>query len=267
MILRRKPALKAWGKGENMRKRIIAGNWKMNMSHIEGSALASRILEGIKGKELPCEVVVIPPFTTLPAVAGVLAGANVDTGAQDLWYEDAGAFTGEISGSMISMLGCRYVLVGHSERRHILGEGSEILSLKLRAALRSDLVPIYCVGEVAEEREKGIAEDVVEKQIREVLEGLDLKEISRIVIAYEPVWAIGTGKTATPDDASGMHAFIRGMIADIFNKETADKMVILYGGSVKPVNASDLLGSSDIDGALVGGAALDAGQFLGIVFS
>ncbi|MBN2184397.1 MAG: triose-phosphate isomerase [Candidatus Krumholzibacteriota bacterium] len=250
-----------------MRKRIIAGNWKMNMDHIEGSSLASLILEGIGEKELPCEVVVIPPFTTLPAVAEVFAGSKVDTGAQDLWYEDAGAFTGEISGSMISRLGCRYVLVGHSERRHILGEGSGILALKLRAALRAGLTPIYCVGEAAEERESGNAEDVVEKQVREVLEGLGPEEISRTVVAYEPVWAIGTGKTATPEDASGMHSFIRGLIAGIFDKEAAGRILILYGGSVKPGNASELLGCGDIDGALVGGASLDAGQFLGIIFS
>ncbi|MBN2070887.1 MAG: triose-phosphate isomerase [Candidatus Krumholzibacteriota bacterium] len=249
-----------------MRKRIIAGNWKMNMDHIEGRSLASSILEGIDGRELPCQIVLIPPFTTLQAVSGVVAGSVIETGAQDLWYEDDGAFTGEISGSMISSLGCRYVLVGHSERRHILGEKPRLLSLKLMAALRAGLIPIYCVGEVEKEREDGREEEVVDKQIREVLGDLGPEDISRVIIAYEPVWAIGTGKTATPDDASRMHAFIRRVIGGIFDDETASRMMILYGGSVKSANAAALLGCDDIDGALVGGASLEVENFLGIVF-
>ncbi len=263
----REPVPKAWKKGENMRKRIIAGNWKMHMDHLEGRALASRIVGGIGKRRLPCGVVLIPPFTTLPAVSEAVSGTQVETGAQDIWYEEEGAFTGEVSGRMVSSLGCRYVLVGHSERRHIIGESAQILSLKLRAALSSGLTPVYCVGEVEGERDAGKAETVVENQIKEVLGGLGPGEISRTVIAYEPVWAIGTGKTATPDDASGMHAAIRRIVGEISDGDTAGEMTILYGGSVKPDNAADLLGCSDIDGALVGGASLDAGKFLDIVFS
>ena len=249
-----------------MRRTIVAGNWKMNMDHLEGARLADSVTAGLEGKDLPCEVVLIPPFTTLPAVAEAAGGSAVKTGAQNLWYEEKGAFTGEISASMIRALGCEYVLVGHSERRHVIGEGAEMLSKKVRAALAGGLSPVYCVGETLDEREAGNAEKVVTGQIREVLEGLSGDEMARIVIAYEPVWAIGTGKTATPEDAASMHSVIRTVLAEMFGPAAAAEAPILYGGSVKPGNAAELLAMEDIDGALVGGASLDAESFLGIVF-
>ena len=249
-----------------MRRTITAGNWKMNMDHIEGVSLAKDVAAGLEGRDPACEVVLIPPFTTLPAVVEAVEGSRIITGAQDLWYEENGAFTGEISAGMILNLGCRYVLVGHSERRHVIGEGSDILSKKLRAALSGGLSPIYCVGETLDERENGMTSTIVTEQIKRVLEGLTVDEMGRTVIAYEPVWAIGTGKTATPDDAGKMHAVIRGVLTEIFGAPVAGEIPILYGGSVKPGNAAELLAMEDIDGALVGGASLDAESFLGIVF-
>ncbi len=249
-----------------VRRTIVAGNWKMNMDHLEGAALARDIVAGLKGRNPSCEIVLIPPFTTLPSVMNAIEGSPIVAGAQDLWYEGNGAFTGEISAGMISSLGCRYVLIGHSERRHVIGEGSAILSRKLRAALAGGLLPIYSVGETLDERESGSASEVVTGQIRGVLTGLSGKDMTRTSIAYEPVWAIGTGKTATPGDAGSMHEAIRGVLSDIFGPEIAEGTPILYGGSVKPGNAAELLAMKDIDGALVGGAALDAVSFLGIVF-
>jgi len=249
-----------------VRRTIVAGNWKMNMDHVEGAALAGDIAAGLEGREPSCEIVLIPPFTTLLSVMSAIEGSGIAAGAQNLWYEEKGAFTGEISAGMIFSLGCRYVLVGHSERRHVIGEGSDILFRKLRAALSGGLSPIYCVGETLDERESGSAAEVVTEQIGEVLTGLSSEEMERTRIAYEPVWAIGTGRTATPGDAGSMHEVIRGVISKIFGAEAAEETPILYGGSVKPGNAAELLAMKDIDGALVGGASLDAGSFLGIVF-
>jgi len=248
-----------------MRRTIIAGNWKMNMDHREGAALAREIRNGIEGSAHPCDVVLLPPFTTLPAVIEALHGSCVHAGAQDLFSEDDGAFTGEISGRMLRVLGCSHVLVGHSERRHIIGEGGTILAKKLRAALRTGLVPVFCVGELLEERESGRAIDVVTNQVRECCEGLDAEAFSRVVLAYEPVWAIGTGKTATPRDASDMHAVIRMLVKELFGTAAAERTAILYGGSVKPESAPQLLADAEIDGLLVGGASLKADSFLRIV--
>jgi triosephosphate isomerase len=250
-----------------MRKRIVAGNWKMNMNHEEGAALAKALTDGIAGKAVSCEIVVFPPFTAIAAVAGALEGSAVSLGGQDLFYEDAGAFTGEISGPMLRDLGCSHVLVGHSERRHIIGEGSGILAKKVRAALRVGLTPIFCVGELLDEREEGRATEVVAAQIQEGLAALGGDDINRTVIAYEPVWAIGTGKTATPQDASEMHAVIREILKRIFSKGVAEEMPILYGGSVKPDNAARLMGAPGVDGVLVGGASLDAPSFIDIILA
>jgi triosephosphate isomerase len=250
----------------SVRRTIVAGNWKMHMDHLEGAALATEIAAGIEGRQPACEVVLIPPFTTIPAVISAIEGSPVSVGAQDLWYEENGAYTGEISAGMISALGCRHVLVGHSERRHVIGEGSELLSKKLRAALSGGLSPIYCVGETFDERESGMASKVVAEQIGEGLTGLTEQDMQNVVIAYEPVWAIGTGRTATPEDAGSMHGIIRALLGDIFGPETAGETPVLYGGSVKPGNAAELLSMEEIDGALVGGAALEAQSFLGIVF-
>jgi triosephosphate isomerase len=249
-----------------VRRTIVAGNWKMNLDHKAGAGLARAIIAGLEDREPPCEVVLIPSFTTLPSVAEEVRGSRVATGAQNLWYEEKGAFTGEISASMITALGCRYVLVGHSERRHIIGEKAPLLAKKLRAGLAGGLSPVYCVGETLDERENGLASEVVTKQVSDVLSGLAADEMARTVIAYEPVWAIGTGRTATPDDAGSMHGVIRGVLEGLFGSAAADETPILYGGSVKPANAAELLGVEDIDGALVGGASLDAESFLGIVF-
>jgi triosephosphate isomerase (TIM) len=248
-----------------LRPKIIAGNWKMNLDHIEGEALARSIRDRLSPEPPPCEVILIPPFTSIPAVSRSVEGSPIRIGAQDLWYESAGAFTGEISVSMLAALGCRYVLVGHSERRHVIGEDGALLSRKLRAALAGGLFPIYCVGELLEDREAGNAEGVVQGQLREGLGGLDPGEGNRVVIAYEPVWAIGTGRTATPEDAGAMHAVIRGLLGDLFGEPAAAEAVILYGGSVKPENAKDLLSREGIDGALVGGASLVADSFAAIV--
>lgn len=248
-----------------MPEKIIAGNWKMHMDHVEGEALAGELASRMKESRPGCKVVVMPPFTTLPAVVSAVAGSGISTGAQDLWYEDEGAFTGEVSGGMLASLGCSYVLVGHSERRHIMGEKAGILEKKLVAALRAGLKPVYCIGELLDERESGRAEEVVAGQVRDVLSNRSAEEMAGVVVAYEPVWAIGTGKTATPKDASGMHGVIREVLSGIFGPGVSKDTSILYGGSVKPENAGDLLGADDIDGALVGGASLDADSFFGII--
>ncbi|HER43670.1 MAG TPA: triose-phosphate isomerase, partial [Candidatus Eisenbacteria bacterium] len=187
--------------------------------------------------------------------------------AQDLFYEESGAFTGEISGGMLAELGVRYVLAGHSERRHVIGEGNELVARKLESALAAGLLPILCVGELLAERESGRAEETVLCQLRSALEPLSAGECSKTVVAYEPVWAIGTGKTATPEDASLMHRVIRGALKDLCGKDVSDKTAILYGGSVKPSNAAELCAVPDVDGLLVGGASLDAESFLGIVYA
>jgi triosephosphate isomerase len=248
-----------------MRRKIVAGNWKMNRDHLAGAALAREIVSGLAPTRPASEVVLIPPFTTLPAVAEAVHGSGVKTGAQDLYAEDEGAFTGEISGRFLRALGCAYVLVGHSERRHVIGEGRELLARKLRAALRNGLAPIYCVGELLEERETGRAVEVVTGQLRECCEGLAAEEFSRVVVAYEPVWAIGTGRTATVRDAADMHGVIRLLVKELFGTGAAERLPILYGGSVKPEGAAELLRDVEIDGLLVGGASLDAASFLGIV--
>ena len=250
-----------------MRKKIIAGNWKMNLDHREGAALARDIVSGLGTAKTDCEVVVFPPFTSMQAVSEALAGSRILLGGQDMWTEPSGAFTGEVSPGMLLSLGCTHVLVGHSERRHVMGEQPALLKSKLRAAISSGLIPVYCVGELLDDRGSGRQQQVVADQLESVLEGLGAEDVASVITAYEPVWAIGTGKTATPEDASEMHAFIREWIGGAFSPGLAEEIPILYGGSVKPGNAADLLSSADIDGALVGGASLDAGSFLDIVFA
>lgn len=248
-----------------MRTILVAGNWKMNMDHREGALLARDLLEGLSKRPVSCEVAVFPPFTTLPAVVEVIGGSPVRAGAQDLAAEDGGAFTGEISGPMLRALGCVYALVGHSERRHVIGEGGALIAGKLRAALRNGIHPILCVGETLEEREAGRAEAVVEGQLREALEGIDVGAMRNVALAYEPVWAIGTGRTATPGDASAMHERIRAWLDRAFGSSVASSARILYGGSVKPENAGALLAREGIDGFLVGGASLSASSFIAIM--
>jgi len=211
-----------------------------------------------------CDLLVLPPYLALPAVAAALEGTGVGVGAQDLSWEREGAFTGEVSGAMIAEAGGTFVLVGHSERRHVLGESDATVARKLAAALAAGLQAILCVGERIEAREAGRAEAVVGEQLEAALSGRSAADMARVVVAYEPVWAIGTGRTATPEDAEGMHRFIRERVAAAFGHETAQALRIQYGGSVKPENAAGLLRREGVDGALVGGASLDADAFLAI---
>jgi triosephosphate isomerase len=244
------------------RKLLIAANWKMYKTISEAVAFAERLAK--EPQPAGCDLLIFPPYLAVPAVSGVLAGSSVAVGAQDLFWLPEGAFTGEVSGGMIVDAGGTHVLVGHSERRYVLGESDEIVAKKLKAALDTDLTPILCVGERFAERESGDAEYTVHRQLDAALSGLTAAEMSRIVIAYEPVWAIGTGQTATPDDAEQMHVYIRGYVEKTFDGDIAGKLIIQYGGSVKPANAKNLLQREHIDGALIGGASLDVDSYLAI---
>ncbi len=247
-----------------MRTILIAGNWKMQMVRPEGLGLVDGILSGASHVPQERELLVIPPYTLLHAVASRASGSRVNVGAQDLHWESSGAFTSAISAAMILDAGCTYVLVGHSERRDLFGDDSPVLARKLRAALAAGLRPIYCVGEHLEEREAGATQTVLARQVSEVLDRLGPREMRAVALAYEPVWAIGTGRTATPEIAQEAHAFLRGLIVRSHGEDLARELRILYGGSVKPENAGVLLAQADIDGALVGGASLKPDSFLGI---
>ena len=249
-----------------MRKRIIAGNWKMNMNHKDAEKLARNIVERVADVN-DVEIAVCPPFTSLSAVQNVIKDTVVSLGAQNMHWEEKGAFTGEISANMLLTLGCDYVILGHSERRAYFHETDEIIARKIKAAIESGLTPIVCVGETRTEREDGITEKVVEKQVRGAFSDLSPEMFDGTVIAYEPVWAIGTGLTATSEQAQQVHAFIRKLLGDIFGTGIAEKTRIQYGGSMKPSNAHELLNQPDIDGGLIGGASLDAESFEGIIKS
>jgi triosephosphate isomerase len=247
-----------------MRRTLIAGNWKMNNSCAESVELVSQ-LKDILSASKEIDIVVAPPFTALGAVAAVLKGSPIGLSAQNVFWEESGAFTGEISTAMLKDVGCRYVIIGHSERRQYFSETDETVNKRLKAALKASLIPIVCIGETLAEREAEKTLPVIEQQLKGGLKGLSLEEMETVIIAYEPVWAIGTGKTATPDQAQEVHRFIRDIIARIFSKEIADDTRILYGGSVKPDNVDQLMVQLDIDGALVGGASLKADAFARIV--
>ncbi len=248
-----------------MRKKIIAANWKMNMTLGETDAFLETFLLEV-GDEKRVDIVIAPPFTALARASDRLSRVqNVKLGAQNMHWEKPGAFTGEISASMLRELFVRYVVVGHSERRTLFGETDEIVNKKAKAALEASLEPIVCIGETLSERDGGQVEQVLERQVRGSLAGFGPKELQKTVIAYEPVWAIGTGRTATPAQAQEAHAFIRKMIGAISDAATADKVRIQYGGSVKAANAAQLMGQPDIDGALVGGASLDPRGFVEII--
>jgi triosephosphate isomerase len=250
------------------RKPIIAGNWKMHQTHTDAIALVRTLSYELKEKDYQrVDVAVCPPFTALRSVQLVLEDEYIpiSLGAQNLHWEDEGAYTGEISGAFLKALHCRYVIVGHSERRKYFGETDETVNKRIRAAFRHELVPIFCVGETLEEREDGRTEEVVGRQVREGLAGLGAEQIGSLVVAYEPVWAIGTGRVATEEQAQQAHAFIRAQIAERFGTSAADAITIQYGGSVKPENAAGLLRQPDVDGCLVGGASLKADSFLAIV--
>jgi triosephosphate isomerase len=248
-----------------MRKKIIAANWKMNMTCGEAAGYVETLLRELPQNE-HVEAVLIPPFTAIAKVSELLSHSQlVKVGAQNMYYERAGAFTGEISAAMLRELFVRYVVLGHSERREIFKETDELINKKAHAAHEAALKPIVCIGETLSEREAGKVEAVLERQIRGSLAGLNPKELSETVLAYEPIWAIGTGRTATPQQAQDAHAFIRKTIGVVWDSATAEKVRIQYGGSVKPENAEALMGQPDIDGALVGGASLDPRAFAAII--
>jgi triosephosphate isomerase len=250
-----------------MRKTIIAGNWKMYKDLSETTDLIDKIKVELKKLPSNTTVVLCPPFTSLALAGAHLKGTPVKLGAQDMSAQDEGAYTGEISWKMLKATGCEYVILGHSERRQYHHETNELVNLKAKKALANGLVPIICVGETLNERETGITESVVSTQIKGVLNGFSSADMGKTVIAYEPVWAIGTGKNATPEQAQEVHQHIRKLVSQLFDWTTAEGLVIQYGGSVKPDNAADLLRQNDIDGALVGGACLKADSFAAIVRS
>jgi len=247
-----------------MRRALIAGNWKMNLDRAAAVALAEGVAREARNVD-GVDLAVCPPSPYLDAVARALAGSRVALGAQNMYHEPQGAFTGEISAAMLCDLGCTYVILGHSERRHILGETDADVNKKVHSALQAGLTPIVCVGELLAEREAGRTMEVIRRQFDGSLAGLSAEQICRIVIAYEPVWAIGTGRVATPEQAEEVHLDLRKIMQDRYNGQVADSVRIQYGGSVKPENAGELLGQPDIDGALVGGASLKVDQFMGIV--
>ena len=247
-----------------MRVPLIAGNWKMYKSRKEALEFAKRFKELYHDTDI--RAAVIAPYTQLDVLAGAFKGSGVGVGAQNVHFEDEGAFTGEISVPMLRELGVDYCIVGHSERRQYFGETDETVNLKLKKLLReSDITAILCVGEVLAEREKGVQNEVVSGQLKKDLEGLTAEEAGRLVIAYEPVWAIGTGKTATPEQAGEMCAMIRNAVSEMFDEDTCDRVIIQYGGSVKPENATEIMNMDEIDGALVGGASLDPEKFMDII--
>lgn len=247
-----------------MRKKLITANWKMYKTPDQTREFFRDFLSLVAGHDRD-EIAICPPFVDLTVAHEALQGSQVALGAQDVYWEKEGAFTGEISPTMLQAMGCTHVIIGHSERRQYFGETDDTVNLKLKAALQSGLVPIVCVGEVLEEREAGITEDVLRRQCTRAFHKLSGKKAEKLVIAYEPVWAIGTGKTATPQIASEAHALIRGEVAKALGDDLAAKVRILYGGSVKPENAKALMSEQEIDGALVGGASLDPKSFAAIV--
>jgi triosephosphate isomerase (TIM) len=246
------------------RRPIIAGNWKMNKTSSEGRDLAQKLIPLVSGVA-DRDIVLAPTFTALSAVAGAIAGTNMSLAAQNLHWEDKGAFTGEISAEMLLDSGCKYVIIGHSERRQYFGETDEGVNKKVKQALKKGLLPIMCVGETLAEREAGKLSEVVTRQVSGGLKEVAAADMHKVVVAYEPVWAIGTGKTATPDQANEVHALIRGIVKSLYDSGVADGLRIQYGGSVTPENVSQLMAKPDIDGALVGGASLKPESFAALV--
>ncbi len=248
-----------------MRKNIVAGNWKMNTTLQEGIELAKGLKEALKGKSPKCDVIVGTPFTHLACVAEAVEGSIIGVSAQNCADKEKGAYTGEVSAAMVASTGAKYVILGHSERRQYYHETAEILKTKVNIALANGLTPIFCIGEVLEEREAGKHFDVVDEQIKGSLFELSPEDFGKIVIAYEPVWAIGTGKTATAEQAQEIHAHIRKTIASKYEQTIADNCSILYGGSMNAGNAKELVSKPDVDGGLIGGASLSVENFLPII--
>ena len=246
------------------RKVVIAGNWKMNKTGAEGKAFVQEFIPKVAGID-SVEIVVCPAFTALDAVVRAAAGTNVKVGAQNVHWAESGAFTGEISAAMLKETGVEYVIIGHSERRQYFGETDETVNKRLKAALNAGLIPMVCIGELLEEREGGKTEEVIDTQVRGGFAGISAEAMEKIIVAYEPVWAIGTGKTATPEMAEETHAYVRSVLADMFGSETAGKVRIQYGGSMKGSNAAELVAQEDIDGGLVGGASLEPDAFAELI--
>ncbi len=246
-----------------MRRKVIAGNWKMNKNPEEAKKYLEEIIPMVK--DTRSEVVLCVPYIDLKCMVKHATGTNVKIGAQNMHWEESGAYTGEVSGSMLKSIGVEYVIIGHSERREYFAETDETVNKKVKAAFANDLKPIICVGESLEQREEGKTKEVITTQTRLALEGLTNEQVENTIIAYEPIWAIGTGKTATSEDANNSIKEIRDEICKIYGQNTAERVIIQYGGSVKPENAKELFNTSDIDGALVGGASLKPESFAGIV--
>jgi len=250
-----------------LRKKFIAGNWKMNLDHLECKALAKSLKDWVaqKGPNGQVDVAVCPSFVYLATVAEALRGSSIRVGAQDVYCKGNGAYTGEISTAMLKDVGCDFVIVGHSERRHEIGESDELINQKLLAALDSGLEGIFCIGELLEEREQSKTETVLSRQVRRGLAGVSKEQIAHVTVAYEPVWAIGTGKTATTEQAQSAQSYVRSELAKLFDEATAETIRIQYGGSVNPSNAAQLMSQPDVDGALVGGASLKLEDFTAII--
>ena len=248
---------------KNLRKAVIAGNWKMNNTRVETKSLIEALIPAVKDAD--CGVVVCVPFTNLETAINLTKGTNIKVGAQNCHFEAKGAFTGEISASMLTEMGVEYVVIGHSERRQYFGETDVTVNKRLKAAVAAGLTVILCVGEMLEDRENGVTDELVAMQTKIALGGVSREDLSKIIIAYEPVWAIGTGKTATADQANEVCAVIRATVEKLYDKEAADAMNVQYGGSMNAGNAAELLGKPDVDGGLIGGASLKAPDFAAIV--
>ena len=249
-----------------MRRPFIAANWKMNTDSHSGVALAKAIVAGSRQfTDERAKVLLCPPFVYIQAIVQAVSSSRIAVGAQDVYFEPKGAFTGEISPAMLKDIGCSYVLCGHSERRHVIGESDELINKKVVSTISGGLLPILCVGELIDERKAGKTDEVVTRQLKKGLAGLSEAKASAVTIAYEPVWAIGTGLTATPEQAQEVHALIRKLLSELYDEKLAENIHILYGGSAKPDNAGELMTQKDIDGLLVGGASLKADDFLEII--
>jgi triosephosphate isomerase (TIM) len=248
-----------------MRPKLIAGNWKMNKTVDETAALIDQLKPMLKDLPPQVGVVLCPPFTSISVARSSITGTGLKLGAQNVSQNDDGAFTGEISVRMLAASGCEFVIIGHSERRQYFGETDDLINIKVRKVLAGGLIPIVCVGETLQERESGITDSVVTKQVTGVLSGVKSEEMAKVVIAYEPVWAIGTGRNATPEQANDVHRVIRQLVAKLYSSAVAESLVIQYGGSMNAQNAASLLGQADIDGGLIGGASLKADAFSAII--
>jgi triosephosphate isomerase len=247
------------------RKKVIAGNWKLNKDIHQTEELLTGLKSALSFDLKGVRVIVCPAFTSLETASRLTRYSLMSLGAQNMYHEDEGAFTGEISPKMLKSVGCEYVILGHSERRQIFGETDAFINKKVKKAIASGLVPIVCVGETLEQREKNVTAQVVTTQVRGVLEDVSAEQVETAIIAYEPVWAIGTGRNATPQQAEEVHLLIRTLLAELYSQATAERVIIQYGGSVKPDNAAELLWQSNVDGALVGGACLRADSFSAII--